>query len=82
MRAHVKEAERAATRKVWFPVSGAAEASVLVFAQLEINKRYSGPAMVESPFSTVVIDPESIFWRLQDGSLVIDTQIKGDAACP
>ena len=43
-------------------------------------KSTTAPAMVESPFSTVVIDPGSIFWRLQDGSLVIDTQIEGAAA--
>lgn len=77
MRPHSQESERVATRAVWFPVSGATKAPIWPFTKLEIDQQYDGPAIVESPFSTVVIDPESIFWRLEDGSLVIDTQMEG-----
>ena len=80
MRTHAEQTEHAKTRPVWFPASGAAQAAILPFEKLDIDKKHNGPAIVESPFSSVVIDPESIFWRLQDGSLVIDTQIKGAAA--
>lgn len=77
MKSETEEVERPGTREVWFPVSGAAEADIWPFSKLEIGKKYNGPAMVESQFSTVVVDPESIFWRLEDGSLVIDTQMEG-----
>ncbi|TQV78721.1 hydantoinase/oxoprolinase family protein [Exilibacterium tricleocarpae] len=80
MQTQTEPAPQPMTRQVWFPVTGATEAAIVPFANLEIDRKYNGPAMVESPFSTVVIDPDSLFWRLPDGSLVIDTQTEGAAA--
>ena len=80
MQTQTEPTQQARTRQVRFPLSGVANAAVVPFARLEIDRKYNGPAMVESPFSTVVIDPDSIFWRLQDGSLVIDTQTEGAVA--
>jgi hypothetical protein len=32
---------------------------------------YPGPVLVESPVTTIVVDPGAVAWRTQRGSLVI-----------
>lgn len=59
-------------RKVYFGNSGFHTADIVPFGELKIDEKHQGPALIESPFSSVVADPNSVFWLTQDGSLVID----------
>ena len=77
---HPDEAERPKTRQAYFQGIGHRETDVVSFTALEVGRKRSGPALIESPFTTVVADPGSVFWRTQDGSLVIDTNAEGAAA--
>lgn len=78
MKPHPEEAERARTREVYFASTGFCEAAVVPFATLPVDQKREGPALIESPFSSVVADPGLVFWRTADGSLVIDTSVQGD----
>jgi N-methylhydantoinase A len=62
-------------RDVYFGDSGWRTARVHDFAGLVAEQRHCGPAVVESPFTTVVVDPQASFWRQANGSLVIETSI-------
>lgn len=77
MKPHAREAERAGTRRVYFGGSGFCDAAVVPFATLAVDQVHEGPALIESPFSSVVADPGSVFWRTNDGSLVIDIASQG-----
>lgn len=77
MKSHSEEAERPGTRRVYFGGSGFCDAVVVPFAALAIDRVHKGPALIESPFSSVVADPGSVFWRTTDGSLVIDIAAQG-----
>lgn len=63
-------------RDVWFADAGACVADVVQFEALVTGERRTGPAIIESPFTTVVVDPASSYSRHADGSLVIDTQLE------
>ena len=78
MKAHPEEARRAGTRRVFFAGTGFCEADVVPFSSLGVDEKRSGPALIESPFSSVVADPGSEFWRTEHGSLVIDTHAQGE----
>ena len=80
MKPHPKEAERAGTRKVYFGGAGFCDAAIVPFAGLVVEKKQNGPAIIESPFSSVVADPGSVFWKTGDGSLIIDTSAQGGNA--
>ena len=67
-------------RNMWLPGVGACAAQVVSFVTMETEERHSGPAVVESPFTTVVIDDASTFWRREDGSLVVDLTERKAAA--
>src|SRR3546814_7846997 len=69
MKPHPEEAERARTRKVYFGGTGFCDAAIVPFAGLVAEKKQNGPAIIESPFSSVVADPGSVFWKTGDGSL-------------
>jgi hypothetical protein len=43
------------------------------------GERRAGAAVVETPFSSIVVDPGSLYWKQSDGSLVIALQT-ADAA--
>lgn len=77
MKPHPEEAERAGSRRVYFGGSGFCDAAIVPFAALAIDRKQNGPAIIESPFSSVVADPGSVFWRTEDGSLIIDTSAQG-----
>ena len=77
MKPHPEEAQRSGTRRVYFGGAGFCDATVIPFAALAVDQRHEGPALIESPFSSVVADPGSVFWRTRDGSLVIDIAAKG-----
>ena len=60
------------SRKICFAGGGNHLARILRFEGLIEDHVHTGPAIVESPFTTVVIDPGTNFWRSAAGSLVIE----------
>ena len=59
------------SRRVYFAEHGEVEAALHRFEALPQGQAHSGPAIIESPFTTVVIDPGVSFERSGNGSLVI-----------
>ena len=47
---------------------------IINFDGLESDQAKVGPAIVESPFTTVVIDPGSTYWKSSNGSLIIERE--------
>jgi len=68
----------AASREVWFR-GAAVTVPVLSFADLETGAERQGPAIVETPLTTLVIDPGTRFHRHVDGSILVDVG-QGDGA--
>jgi N-methylhydantoinase A len=60
------------SRQVYFPETGVVSAVVHRFGALQSGATVQGPAMVESPFTTVVLPPRSRATRTAAGSLSID----------
>ncbi len=60
-------------RQAYFPQVGLVDTSVRYFETLSPGERLVGPAIVESPVTTVVIDPCAVAERLPSGSLAIQT---------
>ena len=65
------EAIAQTTRRVYLADEGAVDAAVIPWSTLEAGASRTGPAIVESPFTTVVLDTASRFERTASGSLVI-----------
>lgn len=63
---------RTAERAVYFPGHGMLAAKVVGFDTLTPGEAIAGPAIVESPVTTVVIDPDALASRTAAGSLVVD----------
>ena len=61
----------AATRRVYFPDVGFVDASLYRFDAMPVDELHQGPAIIESPFTTIVADPASTFRRTDAGSLVL-----------
>ncbi len=59
-------------RKAYFPGLGYADAAVRRFEAMAPGERLAGPAIVESSFTTVVINPGATAERRASGSLSID----------
>ena len=59
----------ASTRTAYFSDVGSVEVPVRELASLEIDEVLNGPALIESPVTTVVIDPTASATRLASGSL-------------
>lgn len=60
-----------ATRRIYIAGEGEVEAAVYDFESMETGREYVGPAIVESPFTTVVADRATRFVRAESGSLVM-----------
>jgi N-methylhydantoinase A len=58
-------------RKTYFSDTGMVKTRVEIFEGLKPNMLIEGPAIIESPFTTVVIDPGARAVRKRSGSLVI-----------
>jgi N-methylhydantoinase A len=58
-------------RKAYFEGKGVVDARVLLFESMKPNVTVRGPAIVESPFTTVVIEAGAKVVRKRSGSLVI-----------
>ena len=59
------------TRRVYLPTEANVDADVIPWATLESGEPRNGPAIVESPFTTVVLDSASSFEKTTSGNLVI-----------
>jgi N-methylhydantoinase A len=60
-----------ATRRIYIAGEGEVEAAVHDFESMETGREHVGPAIVESPFTTVVADRATRFARAASGSLVL-----------
>jgi N-methylhydantoinase A len=60
------------TRQVYFSGTGWVDAEVRRFAALGTGEAVPGPAIIESPFTTIVLDPGATAERRSSGSLSID----------
>ena len=60
------------TRPVFFGKKGWQDTKVVSFEHIEPNQIILGPAIVESSFTTVVIEPGSRSFRDKVGSLIIE----------
>ena len=63
--------EIAGSRSVYFPDTGSVEARVVRFESMAPGETVAGPAIIESSFTTVVIDPGAKAERRSSGSLLI-----------
>lgn len=59
-------------RKAYFSGTGSVDTPTMALATLEIGEVNQGPAIVETPFTTIVIDPQASFWHGASGSLLIN----------
>jgi N-methylhydantoinase A len=59
------------TRRAYFEPGGWIDTPVLVFDELETGAVLHGPAIVESPLTTIVVDPSAALERTASGSLSI-----------
>ena len=59
-------------RRAFFPNSGWLDIPVLTFAEIDPDVRIEGPAIVESPFTSILINPDGAFSRSKNGNLVVD----------
>lgn len=59
-------------RRAYFKSTGWTEVPALQFATLPVGEAVSGPAIVESSFTTVVVDPGATATRHASGSLSVD----------
>lgn len=63
--------KRSATRQAFFPETGWTEARILSLERLEPDAPHSGPAIIESNFTSIVVDPAATFRLAPSGSLII-----------
>jgi len=68
--ASTAEVERS-VRQVTFPGYGKIETPVRRLDALPEGQEFAGPAILESPFTTVVVDPAARYVRQPSGSLVV-----------
>jgi N-methylhydantoinase A len=66
------EVEVPDSREAYFSDIGLAEARVLRFEDMERGAEVAGPAIIESSFTTVVVDPGASATRSKSGSLIIN----------
>ncbi|PZQ81209.1 MAG: 5-oxoprolinase [Ancylobacter novellus] len=69
-----QQAGGAGFRKAYFGATGWIDVPVHPFDSLAVDHEIEGPAIVESPFTTVVVDPGATATRRASGSLSINTE--------
>lgn len=62
----------AGSRHCYFKETGRIDTPILSFGTMEVDAVVQGPAIVESPLTTVVIDPGATARRGASGSLILD----------
>jgi len=60
------------TRKIYFGESGIVEAEVYNLTALKADEVKQGPAVIESPFTTIVVDPGARYFLTGNGNLIIE----------
>ncbi len=60
------------SRNIHLPKVGFIEATIMDFNSLEVDSILHGPAIVESPFTSIVIDEKSSFSKNSIGSLTVE----------
>ena len=60
------------SRRIYFSDSGEIDAALHRFEDLDQGHVLPGPAIIESPFTTVVVDSDACFSRSPAGSLIIE----------
>ena len=60
------------TRRCYFKETGRVDTPVYSFGNMAIDERIEGPAIVESPLTTVVVDPGAVARRGASGSVIVD----------
>jgi N-methylhydantoinase A len=63
---------RSRRRRAYFRGTGEVDATVYPFAALPVGNVLQGPAIVETPFTTIVIDPSARFWRTGGQNLLVE----------
>jgi N-methylhydantoinase A len=66
-----KQHDLSGTRTIYFAGEGELEAALYDFETMPTGEVHSGPAIIESPFTTVVADARTEFERTASGSLVM-----------
>lgn len=59
------------SRPIYFPGTGWTETPVRRLAELEPNTSARGPAIVETPFTTIVVNPGASFFLSAAGNLIV-----------
>jgi N-methylhydantoinase A len=67
------------TRMAYFADTGLVVTAIRQFERLEVGDPVEGPAIIESPVTTVVVDPGATAVRTADGSLMVDPGISSGA---
>jgi N-methylhydantoinase A len=70
----VVRADAPVSRPAYFAQVGKVETPIVQFGLMQSNRPLDGPAIVESPFTTVVIEPNSRVVRTESGSLLITAE--------
>ena len=70
--------QRLVRRSVYFKDFGHLETTVVMFDTLGAESRIEGPAIIQSPTTTLVIDPGASATRTRRGSIVVDP-LAGDS---
>jgi N-methylhydantoinase A len=73
---------RPGSRRVYFGSDGFAEAQVRSFDDLSVGSRLAGPAIVESPVTSIVVEPGVEIELLESGSLLLHTPDERGADIP
>lgn len=62
----------AATRAIYLPAEGAVDAALVRLVDMDVGEKRQGPAVVETPFTTILVDSACSFERTGDGSLILN----------
>jgi len=65
------DVSRANVRQAYFSESGWTDTQILSPERLAIDESYAGPAILETNFTTIVVDPSATFRITASGSLII-----------
>ncbi|MDZ4736039.1 MAG: hydantoinase/oxoprolinase family protein, partial [Rhodospirillaceae bacterium] len=68
-----RDSTLAGSRMAWFD-DASRDVPVHDFAALPSGKPIEGPAIIETPLTTIVIDPDSTFWRDERSGLVVEVR--------
>ena len=69
--ASAAEAGVVGRRSVYFESHGELETPIHTLHSLTEGKTFPGPAIIETPFTTIVVEPHSRFSRSEHGSVII-----------